>query len=79
MFCLPQRDLCDMKQSSQQRIHQKEKEAQELRQAIFTLTVSNNSTPVWPDTQHCSLMHTYRGPRELRCNTDIPLSLIIFT
>ena len=32
-----------MKQSSQLRIHQREKEAQELRQAIFSLTVSANT------------------------------------
>lgn len=32
-----------MKQSSQIRIHQREKEAQELRQAIFSLTVSANT------------------------------------
>lgn len=32
-----------MKQSSQLRIHQREKEAQELRQAIFSLTVSANA------------------------------------
>lgn len=37
---IPQRQLGDMKQSSQTRIHQREKEAQELRQAIFSLTVS---------------------------------------
>ncbi|XP_035526289.1 finTRIM family, member 67 [Morone saxatilis] len=35
-----QRQLGDMKQSSQIRIHQREKEAQELRQAIFSLTRS---------------------------------------
>ncbi|XP_076601915.1 E3 ubiquitin/ISG15 ligase TRIM25-like [Chaetodon auriga] len=35
-----QRQLGDLKQSSQQRIHQREKEAQELRQAIFALTRS---------------------------------------
>ncbi|XP_041849704.1 finTRIM family, member 67 [Melanotaenia boesemani] len=35
-----QRQLSDMKQSSQLRIQQKEKEAQELRQAIFSLTRS---------------------------------------
>ncbi|XP_073348202.1 finTRIM family, member 67 [Pagrus major] len=35
-----QRQLGDMKQSSQLRIHQREKEAQELRQAIFSLTRS---------------------------------------
>lgn len=32
-----------MKQSSQLRIQQREKEAQELRQAIFALTVSADS------------------------------------
>ncbi|TKS79665.1 Tripartite motif-containing protein 16 [Collichthys lucidus] len=35
-----QTQLGDMKQSSQLRIHQREKEAQELRQAIFSLTRS---------------------------------------
>ncbi|KAM9349899.1 E3 ubiquitin/ISG15 ligase TRIM25-like [Symphorus nematophorus] len=35
-----QRQLGDMKQSSQLKIHQREKEAQELRQAIFSLTRS---------------------------------------
>ncbi|XP_070830910.1 finTRIM family, member 67 [Chaetodon trifascialis] len=35
-----QRQLGDLKQSSQQRIHQREKEAQELRQAMFALTRS---------------------------------------
>lgn len=38
-----QRQLGDMKQSSQLRIHQREKEAQELRQAIFSLNVSANT------------------------------------
>ena len=35
-----QRQLGEMRCSSQMRIHQREKEAQELRQAIFSLTVS---------------------------------------
>ncbi|CAJ1072788.1 finTRIM family%2C member 67 [Xyrichtys novacula] len=35
-----QKELCDKKQSSQMKIHQREKEAQELRQAIFSLTRS---------------------------------------
>ncbi|KAK2822574.1 hypothetical protein Q5P01_022639 [Channa striata] len=35
-----QRQFSDMKESSQQRIQQREKEAQELRQAIFSLTRS---------------------------------------
>ncbi|XP_028986613.1 finTRIM family, member 67 [Betta splendens] len=35
-----QRQLCDMKQSSQLRIQQREKEAPELRQAIFSLSRS---------------------------------------
>nr|XP_046263814.1 finTRIM family, member 67 [Scatophagus argus] len=35
-----QRQLDDMRQSSQMRIHQREKEAQELRQAIFSVTRS---------------------------------------
>ncbi|XP_037538262.1 finTRIM family, member 67 [Nematolebias whitei] len=35
-----QRQLSDMKQSSQEKIQQKEKEAQELRQAVFSLTRS---------------------------------------
>lgn len=39
----PQRQLGDMKQSSQLRIQLREKEAQELRQAIFSLTVSANA------------------------------------
>lgn len=33
-----------MKQSSQMKIHQREKEAQELGQAILSLTVSDIST-----------------------------------
>lgn len=36
----PQRQLGDMKQSSQLRIQQREKDAQDLRHAIFSLTVS---------------------------------------
>ncbi|XP_061588507.1 finTRIM family, member 67 isoform X2 [Cololabis saira] len=39
-----QRELGDMKQSSQFRIQQREKEAQELRQAIFSLTRSARAT-----------------------------------
>lgn len=39
----PQRQFGDMKQSSQLRIQQREKEAQELTQAIFSLTVSANT------------------------------------
>lgn len=42
LFVFPQRQLSDMKQSSQLRIQLREKEAQELRQAIFSLTVSAN-------------------------------------
>lgn len=43
MNIFPQRQLDDMKQSSQLRIQQREKEAHELRQAIFSLTVSTNT------------------------------------
>lgn len=42
-FFFSQRQIGDVKQSSQMKIHQREKEAQELRQAIFSLTVSDNS------------------------------------
>lgn len=49
-----QRQLGDMRQSAQLRIQQREKEAQELRQAIFSFSVSNNKQ--FGQTSFCTLL-----------------------
>lgn len=53
-----QRQLGNMKQSSQMRIHQREKEAQELRQAIFSLTRSARTAAEESDAVFADLIRS---------------------
>lgn len=54
----PQRLLVDMKHCSQSHITQREKEAQELQQAILCLTVSGKTTQM--GGRNFILQHTHR-------------------